>query len=80
VNKLQTWIIIDNKQAIKVYKKILHLDPQHILAHYDLVGCYASIGDSKHALQEYKYLKEHAPEEASNLESVLADFGINIDT
>ena len=74
------YCIIDNKQAIKVYKKILHLDPQHILAHYDLAGCYASIGDSKHALQEYKYLKEHTPEEASNLESVLADFGINIDT
>jgi tetratricopeptide (TPR) repeat protein len=74
------YCIIDNKQAIKVYNKILYLDPQHILTHYDLAGCYASVGDSKHALQEYKYLKEHAPEEASNLESVLADFDINIDT
>lgn len=73
------YCIVDNKQAIKAYKKVLHLSPQYIHAHYDLVGCYASIGDSKHALQEYKYLKEHAPEEASNLESVLANFDIDID-
>jgi len=70
--------IIDNKQAIKAYKRVLCLNPQHIRARYDLAGCYASIGDSKSALHEYEYLKEHAPEEASDLESVLAKFNIKI--
>lgn len=72
--------MIDNKQAIKAYKRVLgvgpELSPEHIRTHYDLAGCYAAIGDHKHALREYEYLKEHAPEEASKLESVLADFNI----
>jgi tetratricopeptide (TPR) repeat protein len=63
--------IIDNKQAIKAYKRVLRLDPEHIHARYDLAGCYAALGDSKSALHEYEYLKEHAPEEASDLEPLL---------
>jgi len=70
--------IIDNKQAIKAYKRVLRLDPQHIRARYDLAGCYAAIGDSKNSLVEYEHVREHAPKEASDLESILAKFNIKI--
>ncbi len=76
--------IINNKQAIKAYKRVLRvgpeLNPTHIRAHYDLAGCYAVVGDHRHALLEYRYLKEYAPEEVSKLESVLTDFNIELNS
>ena len=88
--------IINNEDGIKAYKKILHIAPDYVPAHFHLAGCYAATyylhkqspptsyygehfsGNDKLALKEYKFIKENAPELASDLESVLANFDINI--
>lgn len=88
--------IISNEDGIKAYKKILHIAPDYIPAHFHLAGCYAATyyfhkqspptsyygehfsDNNKLALKEFKFIKENAPELASDLESVLANFDINI--
>ncbi|TRZ49762.1 MAG: hypothetical protein D4S01_07965 [Dehalococcoidia bacterium] len=69
--------IIDNKDGIKAYKEVLRIAPDYIPAHFHLAGCYAATGKRELALQEYKFIKENAPEVATDLESVLAHFNIN---
>ncbi len=68
----------NNKLAIKIYKRILKLDPPNIDVHYHLAGCYAAIGDSKSALSEFEYIKENAPELTKDLKSILDRFGTPI--
>ena len=84
------------EDAIRAYKKILHIAPNYIPAHFHLAGCYAATyylhkqspptsyygehfsDNDKLALKEYKFIKENAPELASALETVLANFDIHI--
>ncbi len=71
--------IMSNEDGIKAYKNILHIAPDYVPAHFHLAGCYAATGKCELALQEYKFITEHAPELATDLESVLARFNIKID-
>jgi tetratricopeptide (TPR) repeat protein len=75
--------IINNKDAIRAYKKILCIAPENIPAHFNIAGCYAATanyisGNKELAIKEYKFIKNNAPEVASDLESILAQFDINI--
>jgi len=69
--------IISYENGIKAYKKILHIAPNYVRAHFNLAYGYAATGKRELALQEYKFITEHAPELATDLESVLARFKIN---
>lgn len=68
--------IIDNRDAIKAYKRVLQIAPNCITAHFNLAGCYAATHKRKLALQEYEFLKNNAPELVDDLESVLGKFGV----
>lgn len=70
--------IISYENGIKAYKNILDITPDYVNAHYNLAYSYAATGKRALALQEYKFIKESAPELASELESILARFKINI--
>jgi len=69
--------IISYENGIKAYKKILHIAPDYVRAHFNLAYSYAATGKRELALQEYKFITEHAPEVATDLELVLARFKIN---
>jgi tetratricopeptide (TPR) repeat protein len=70
--------IINNEDGIKAYKNILRIAPDYSPAHFDLAGCYAATGRRELALQEYKFIKENAPDIASDLAAVFAGFGIKV--
>jgi len=70
--------IIGSEDGITAYKKILSISPDYVRAHYYLAGCYAATGKRELALQEYKFITEHAPEVTTDLESELARFNLKI--
>ena len=69
---------MNNKSGIKAFKKILDIEPKHIPAHFHLAGCYVATGHRELALQEYEFIQENAPDIATDLAVVLADYDVDV--
>lgn len=69
---------MNNKTGIKEFKKILDIDPNCTPAHFHLAGCYAATGQHELALQEYKFIKDNAPEIAKDLSTLLANYNVDV--
>ena len=73
------YCIIDNNKGIHAYRNIIKLESNNIEAHYHLAGCYAAIGEHKLAINEYNYIKKHAPKLKEKVKKIFTKFGIDED-
>ena len=69
---------MNNKTGIIAFRKILDINLNYNPAHFHLAGCYAATGQHKLALQEYEFIKDNAPEIATDLATLLANYNVDV--
>jgi len=60
----------DSSKAIELFERVLKIDPNYVLAHYDLAVAYRGLGDNDKAIAEYEKalsINPNFPEALSNL-------------
>jgi Tfp pilus assembly protein PilF len=63
--------------GIDAFKHILDIDPHYVPAHFHLAGCYAATNQHKQSLKYYEFVRQNAPELASELAKIIQKHGGN---
>ncbi|MCD6599554.1 MAG: hypothetical protein J7L19_03175 [Dehalococcoidia bacterium] len=67
---------ISKKASIQAYRRILDIDPDCVLAHFNLAVCYADVGKQQLARQEYHFVEKHDLEAAQELATIFEQLGV----
>ena len=67
-----------NRMGIDAFKHVLDIDPDYVLAHFHLAECYSAANRHKDSLKEYEFVRQHAPDLASELAQIMQEHGVKV--